>query len=494
MGNCDAIPETIRYEEDRVTRGWKPLIAVVGITAVIGGACLAPSPGTPPPPARDQNVTRGDNGGEAEMAVDPTNPRHMVLVDMLVPTALDPVTTVQKSSSCSEWITDDGGSTWRQQPLPITDTVYFGCADPYVTAGPDGILYAGAIEEPGEEIATDRLNVIRSTDGGVTWSTPKTLVAIEKDAPNKKIDRADREFAFVDQSTGTAYIQAADAVGEEVFVSHDRGLNWSAARTVTSSEYPGTSTPGGDAVPTCCGDLTAAHGVLAAVFPASSVPQAGAHCPCPVFETSTDEGRTWTSHRPAPAAQSMVRADPTHPGRYALLQQAGGSGLPAQPFTTAAVWVTEDSGATWSGPVSVTEPGTNPHFKPWINYGPSGVLGVMWKTRYSDSNGRTDVGQGVFDAWAAVSHNGGHTFGPPIRLSSARSPMPPITNPIAYNAWIVPAGGDDFSWLTVDRCAVHVLWGDARTSPQDPSPNVRSVYYAPMSESRDPTCPRRGSA
>ena len=45
----------------------------------------------------------------------------------------------------------------------------------------------------------------------------------------------------------------------------------------------------------------------------------------------------------------MVRADPTHPGRYALLQQAGGSGLPAQPFTTAAVWVTSTKGVAQFG-------------------------------------------------------------------------------------------------------------------------------------------------
>jgi LPXTG-motif cell wall-anchored protein len=65
---------------------------------------------------------------------------------------------------------------------------------------------------------------------------------------------------------------------------------------------------------------------------------------------------------------------------------------------------------------------------------------------------------------------------------------------VAYNSWIVPAGGDDFSWLTIDRCAVHVVWGDARTSPQDPTPTVRSVYYAAISDGGMATCPSSAKA
>jgi hypothetical protein len=191
------------------------------------------------------------------------------------------------------------------------------------------------------------LNTITSTDGGRTWSTPRTLASAQKYLPEGKLDRADRPFVFADQSIGVAFVQAADLVGEEVFASADRGRTWLGPRTVTSSNHPGAAFPE-QAVPTCCGDLTSAR------CPRCSVPGiVGAR-----FTSEVPVPRLRDQHRrgadvddpPRAPAYGMIRADPSRRGRYAILQQTGATGDPAQLFAQAAVWVTDDSGATWSGP------------------------------------------------------------------------------------------------------------------------------------------------
>jgi hypothetical protein len=113
----------------------------------------------------------------------------------------------------------------------------------------------------------------------------------------------------------------------------------------------------------------------------------------------------------------------------------------------------------------------------WMGYGPTGVLAVTWRTDHVDRDPlHGTTGHGVYDEWAAVSTDGGHSFGTSTRLSSALSTMPSPTSQY-WGLWQSP-GGDDFSNLVVDQDNVHVVWGDWRTSPTDPTPIKRSMYYA----------------
>jgi hypothetical protein len=79
---------------------------------------------------------------------------------------------------------------------------------------------------------------------------------------------------------------------------------------------------------------------------------------------------------------------------------------------------------------------------PWLAYGPTGVLGAMWRTTYSD---------GTYAAWAAVAPAGGTRFAPAVRLSSARSPGP-----------VYQLAGDDASGLALDSIYLYAAWGDRR--------------------------------
>jgi Neuraminidase (sialidase) len=76
----------------------------------------------------------------------------------------------------------------------------------------------------------------------------------------------------------------------------------------------------------------------------------------------------------------------------------------------------KDGGTTWSKPVPVA-PSTATHdqFFPWLSVSATGVVGVSWLDR------RNDPANLSYQAFAAVSTNGGATFGTNWQLTSAFS-------------------------------------------------------------------------
>jgi hypothetical protein len=222
--------------------------------------------------------------------------------------------------------------------------------------------------------------------------------------------------------------------------SSDGGRTWSAFAAMDTPSYPAGGTGG------FSGGPVAAGGVLATAYLSSG----GSRCSsCVVFETSSDRGAHWAQH-PTPATvvpnsittldasllfQPYLAADPSHPGRYAVMVfDAAEQHL--------VVYVTSDSGASWQGPARLAEPGGAKRYDPWIAYGPGGALGVMWRTGYPD---------GSYAAWAAVSPAGNGSFAPPVRLSSQPSPGP--VNQLA---------GDDASSVALGASYLYASWGDRR--------------------------------
>ena len=196
---------------------------------------------------------------------------------------------------------------------------------------------------------------------------------------------------------------------------------------------------------------------------------------CLFFQTSSDQGRTWTRHY-VPVAGGFsgfftyVSADPGFPGRYAV-------GVLNRDATGFRVLLTDDSGGTWSKPIAVPQvapaaaptaaagaAGESPFdimnrgtiLKPWMAYGPSGVLGVMWKQRRDDLLGSAklsgvpgrSVGPG-FDVYAAISCDGGTTWLRPVKVNAEPSPAG-------------PSSFDDLSYIALDTHYAHLVWGDRR--------------------------------
>jgi hypothetical protein len=239
---------------------------------------------------------------------------------------------------------------------------------------------------------------------------------------------------------GTVLVNPAFQCGRQyVSTSKDGGRTWSRFSPMDTATYAAYGTGG------FSGGPVAAHGVLATAYSAS-----GPGCnACVVFETSTDGGAHWAQHR-TPATvlppelttldasllfQPYVAADPSKAGRYAVA-------VFNPDRTQLLVYLTADSGLTWSGPARLTTPSAQALYLPWIAYGPTGALGAVWRAEYAD---------GTYSAWEALSPAGGTSFAPPVQLSSARSPGP------AYQL-----AGDDASSVTLGATALYGAWGDRR--------------------------------
>ena len=95
-------------------------------------------------------------------------------------------------------------------------------------------------------------------------------------------------------------------------------------------------------------------------------------------------------------------------------------------------------------------------FKPWMAYGPTGVLGFVWKQRRDDVQGPPTPPQSQlvvwgpgFDVYAGISCDGGKTWLPPLRVNAETS----------SNG---PSGQDDLSYIALDKHYAHLVWGDRR--------------------------------
>ena len=187
--------------------------------------------------------------------------------------------------------------------------------------------------------------------------------------------------------------------------------------------------------------------------------------PCMFFETSAVEGQHWTRHYvPLPASgfsgfQPLLAADQGRAGRYAI-------GFLSRSGTSLKVLVTDDSGKTWSGPHTIPETAQGKDFKPWMAYGPTGVLGLIWKKERDDlpapasaSTRRPLASTGpAFDVYTAISCDGGITWFPAVRVNTKTSPSG-------------PNGLDDLSYIALDSHYAHLVWGDRR--------DVTEVHNAP---------------
>ena len=431
--------------------------------------------------------------GEPVIAINPKNPNEIIVGAManlhyvegqslivtehgFDPPSLTKYRNTPGTSISTYAISHDRGRTWQFFDDPFRDYDRMnGTADAFVGTGADGTLFIGAMSffpqnasplvqknevlpYPGH-LLYGQTDIAFSSDDGKTWSAPQHVMGqatpLEEYAPGVKPNQRgstpyDRPSLATDLSTGTIYVPGSgtglDPVHSETFirVSKDNGKTWGLIYSYDSPDYP----QGGMG-----SRASAANGALAVTYVASSVPaSAGAgKCPCVVFGVSRDEGKSFDRHvmqfdmftpkgffgMGSPA----VAADPSHPGRFAVMTLGNGN-------TEMQVQLTEDYGKTWRGPVKAgSVPGTTIS-KPDIALSPKGDLAVMWLAVNPD---------GTYSAWSNASHDGGNTFGKQIQVSQGPSPS---RASIKYrgNNW----DGDDLSSIAVDNDFVHIVWADGR--------------------------------
>ena len=485
----------------RLPSGEAPL-AGGGFGGARGGAPGA-APGAPGATPGARGGAPGAAPGEAVVTAQTTlSERTLLRVKEL---------SVPDGSRTDIGITRDGGKTWQ-----ITEDnfrKFFNmnrCSDSFAGAGPDGTLYVGCLAYlyRGDKAFADGFNVTNgearspgggsaiawSKDKGKTWSNPVWVHPVNSPKlypPNvhpvqEQVAPLDRPYFAADAQTNAIYVSGSGAVytvdpatvqrpkvdpslpgkgytgyppasvsRNRAFIraSHDQGKTWGIIYPMDSDEYPG----GG-------GSFSAAFGNLAVVYGATKVPDSlGAQCPCTIFETSRDDGKTFDRKivqappaSPDAAAaggrggagggrgggpgggRASLGADSSNQNRYVIMRQSG---------RNATITVTEDGGKTWSKPVVATTLPEGASFgQSAFKVGPNGSMAMMWKQQYQD---------GTYDVWTWGSRDGGKTF-KTIRMSHALSP-----------ARIRERGnfmmGDDLSSIEVDDQYVHAVWGDNRS-------------------------------
>ncbi|MFL6128679.1 MAG: sialidase family protein [Mycobacteriales bacterium] len=339
---------------------------------------------------------------------------------------------------------------WHQVAVPGTSVCAGGidlrASDPWVTFSPDGVAYYLTLTTSAGNDSAMLVN--RSTDGGLTWSPPVTLI------------REDSVFNFNDKNSITA----------DPFDSNYVYAIWDRSR------FPS--------------DKREVHSI--AGFPRSIRSDA-------ILVRSTNGGRTWEAPRAIfrPKAnqfgighQIVVLSDGTLVDSFMLFHGSGSN----KKGQEVAVMISRDKGATWTAPISVAKalPGfvSDPEdgapvrtgdIIPDIAAGPNRSVYVVWQEATLASSGSAIA--------MAKSTDGGLTWSAPVRVNKV-----PTTQAFTPSIEVLPNGTVglthyDFRFNTPDGAAtlptdywfLHshdggATWSESRVTPS--SFDMRKAPFA----------------
>ena len=360
-----------------------------------------------------------DSEAEPSFAVNPKDPRNAIAVwqqDRFVVDggALSNIVSVTK----------DRGATWTRVLVPGISRCTGGpderTSDPWVTIGPDGTAYlatltftdnpvlaAGGLAGPTNQV------VSRSTDGGLTWSMPVTVVA------NGHYN--DREAITADPRTaGVAYEAFVDRLGafgetglNEFSKTTDFGAHFSPPQTNYTAEPFNLPDP---TIITVQPD-----GTLVDVFMLANATAvlSGPDIPFKVMAMrSTDGGATWSQPvtiDQVPPVQPEDESTNTEVRAFPLVSAATApdgtlyvvyNDIESTHRTQIKLAVSRDNGLTFGAP-SVVRSVSAQAFIPSVAVDRQGVVGVLWDDFRHDKAGDKQL---TTDVWFSSSRNGGRTF------------------------------------------------------------------------------------
>ncbi|HEY5901524.1 MAG TPA: sialidase family protein [Anaerolineales bacterium] len=446
---------------------------------------------------------------ETSIAVDPTNPNHLVGSANDYQLRLSSGGTVYETVYSRAHVSFDAGKTWTTYPVPFKN--YTSTGDPAVSFDADGTVYLATLgflwsQNRGCCINPDIL-VSHSTDGGKTWSKP-WRVAAGSGTFSSVGTLNDKEFltAWGHGNAIVTWTRFNDGIGGSYIsspiyasVTHDGGNTWSAPAQISGSAAFCVGAQGGTACNQDQGSVpvVAADGkIYVAFFNYSNDPSgrdrylvvrvdpttghrvAGPYMVGGMYDGFTDypyniDGRpTYQDSQFRTWAAGNLAADPTNAAHLAVIwSDMRNSALPAPSDPYAAVTNSDiivsqsfNGGVTWSAPAALPAPGDQ--FMPWGAYDVTGKLRIGYFDRsYDPANHAYGYTLATETAWGTLSFSKSQmttALSDPTkntRWFSGRTPNPAFPHPATFlgdysGIAAHPAGGAVGLWtdLRVNTC------------------------------------------
>ena len=355
---------------------------------------------------------------EPYVAVDPANPKHLV----------------------GAWIQDfargivagvsfDAGNTWQSVVVPgisqAAGGIYPHASDPWLSFAPNGDVYLSQIGFDFPVGTPSDILVSKSTDGGLSWGAPTTIVS-NKDFNDKESIIADPTNSQLAYVTWTRFRSDHDNRGTTMFSrTTDGGQTWEPAREIFD-EGAHNADRGQQIVVLPDGTLLNFFGRELFKNDVGGVYHNDFQL---AFIRSSDHGQTWQA-TPTPVADILtfndttprgvpnpdgglnircdfttadVAVDPKNGNLYAVWEDARFSNFQ---YSSIAFSMSTDGGFTWSAPIQVNQTpnnipvGNRQAFLPSVAVNQDGVVAVT----YFDIRNNTPAAGLPTDLWLVHAH------------------------------------------------------------------------------------------
>ncbi|TMF70250.1 MAG: exo-alpha-sialidase [Chloroflexi bacterium] len=440
-----------------------------GLLILVGLIAMLP-PGTAAAKSGLLNIDASQrplNESEEAIAINPTNPKNIVIVTNVGhrEAGLD--------AGMFEAVSFDGGTTWTRKLIGDKDNLGDACCDPTLSFDEFGNLFMSYLFE-----VENTVPIALSTDGGLTFNLVGNIVAPPKGTPTKTSGDNRGLFRFVDQPTITA------ARGEVWVIFNAGGPLFATGAAVAGFGQVGSFFQG-EVVP---GTNNCTYGDIA-IGPTGQVMQV-----CTLTESGQGGGRLFVNVDldglgPAGFGDRVFVAE-THVGGFDFIPPQRDRSIDAEPGlawdrtggarngrvylvytkeiqnesdnTDIFVRFSDDNGATWSQGVRVNDDQTpNSQFLPKIALDQtSGNVAAVWYDARRDLGtggaGDTDgIANDDAQLWGAFSTDGGATFGANVQISAGTSNSHDSGNGIDYG---------DYSGLAFYGGKARPAWSDNSNS------------------------------